>query len=355
MTIPRRHRYGFVLLPGFGLQTLAGALDALAAVNHLLDGESYETLLLGLERSVGAQGGARLLCTLPTELLPGGGQALDALFVVSEGPPAEHDPLALALRPWLAAWAARGVVLGGLGTGAAWLAEAGLLAGYRATLAWPQLALHSARHPDVLFTQHLYEIDRNRLSSAGQQASQDLMIAWLGQRHGERLAQELAASLGLDRLRGREEHQRQPLASQMGVPGGVAGATTSAKLAEAVALMEANLGEPLSAEDIARLVGVSRRQLERLFKQHLDALPARWYLSLRLERARRMLRETSQSVLQIGLSCGFASASHFSKAYKAGFGCTPRDERSRHARRGAATPHLQPVPHAPSFPEESST
>jgi len=95
--------------------------------------------------------------------------------------------------------------------------------------------------------------------------------------------------------------------------------------------MEANLGEPLPTDDIARLVGVSRRQLERLFKQHLDELPSRYYARLRLTRARRLLQQTSQSILQIGLACGFASGSHFSNAYRAHFGHTPRDERSQRA------------------------
>jgi len=98
-----------------------------------------------------------------------------------------------------------------------------------------------------------------------------------------------------------------------------------------VALMEANLGEPLPTEDIARLVGVSRRQLERLFKQHLDELPSRYYTELRLARALRLLQQTSQSILQIALACGFASGSHFSNAYRARFGRTPRDERSQRA------------------------
>nr|WP_256490311.1 helix-turn-helix domain-containing protein [Ideonella oryzae] len=95
--------------------------------------------------------------------------------------------------------------------------------------------------------------------------------------------------------------------------------------------MEANLGEPLPTEEISRLVGVSRRQLERLFKQHLDALPSRWYLELRLDRARDMLRQTHQSILQIALSCGFASGPHFSNAYRARYGHTPREERSPQA------------------------
>ncbi|MDI4634078.1 GlxA family transcriptional regulator [Pelomonas sp. V22] len=326
-----QRRCAFLLLPGFGLGSLAGATEALSAVNGLLEGERYESLLLGLERSVTSACGLSFNCQLAGEQ---GEQRLDALFIVAEGLPPAPEASQAALLHWLRGCGRQGLVLGGIGSGAAWLAEAGLLNGYRATLNWPHIPLLAERHPEVLFSQHLFEIDRDRLSCAAHSASQDLLIHWLGQRHGERLAQELAASLGLERLRSREEHQRQPLAGRLGLAGS---AGTSAKLAEALALMEANLGEPLSTEEISGLVGVSRRQLERLFKQHLDAVPARWYLSLRLERARRMLRQTSQSVLQIGLSCGFASASHFSNAYKACYGCTPRDERSRHGAQWRAT------------------
>jgi transcriptional regulator GlxA family with amidase domain len=136
--------------------------------------------------------------------------------------------------------------------------------------------------------------------------------------------QALLAHFGLERLRGRDERQRVPVA-------GSATAGTSAKLTEALALMEANLGEPLPTEEVARLVGVSRRQLERLFKQHLDELPSRWYAELRLAKARRLLQQTSQSILQIALACGFASGSHFSNAYRTRFGRTPREERSPRA------------------------
>jgi transcriptional regulator GlxA family with amidase domain len=144
----------------------------------------------------------------------------------------------------------------------------------------------------------------------------------LGSRHGERLQLQLLAHFGLERLR--QEHERQSEAA-------AARAGGSAKLAEAVALMQANLGEPLSTEDIAGLVGVSRRQLERLFRQHLDTLPSRWYLEQRLQRAQRLLQQSSQSILQVGLGCGFTSGAHFSNAYRGFFGRTPRDERSARA------------------------
>jgi AraC-like DNA-binding protein len=102
--------------------------------------------------------------------------------------------------------------------------------------------------------------------------------------------------------------------------------------------MEANIGEPLTTEDIARLVGVSRRQLERLFRQHLDALPSRWYLELRLERARRLLQESAQSILQIGLSCGFSSAPHFPMPTAAASAARRATSAASGPRRGAAGP-----------------
>jgi transcriptional regulator GlxA family with amidase domain len=105
--------------------------------------------------------------------------------------------------------------------------------------------------------------------------------------------------------------------------------TAHPKLAEALALMKANFEEPLPGDDIARLVGVSRRQLERLFKQHLDTLPSKHYLELRLAHARLLLQDSSQSILQVGLACGFSSGPHFSSTYRAHFGITPREERSR--------------------------
>jgi transcriptional regulator GlxA family with amidase domain len=317
-----RLRHGFVLLPRFSLLALSGALEALAAANEVLEDSVHTPLTLSLDGGpVEAACGSRIA---PAHALAGC-PSLSSAFVVSDLPLPDalrdgHAPL----HTWLRARAADGAVLGGIGTGAAVLAQAGLLAGHRATLHWahgPQLA---DAHPQLVVSAKLYEIDRRRLSCTGGTASLDMMIAWLGQRHGERLAQELLAHFGLERLRGADERQRAPVASRAGLVG-------SPKLAEAVTLMEANLGEPLPTEDIARLVGVSRRQLERLFKQHLDALPSRYYAELRLARARRLLQQTSQSILQIGLGCGFSSGSHFSNAYRARFGHTPREARSQRA------------------------
>ena len=305
-------RVALCLLPGFCLQALAGVHDALTAANELQDDCLYEWTLLG-QGLVPAAGGARVATQAP-ELEAD--TAWLAVFLI--GPGLEE---AGAHRDWLRLcrrWAAQGAVMAGVDGGAALLAALGLLDGERACAAWTVLDALAHRHPGVAWSQGLWAIsaDARRLSCAGAAASTDLMAAWLLQRHGERLGPDLALALGVRAFRAQDERQRA-LEPHAGHP----------KLSEALSLMEANLGEPLSTEDIAGLAGVSRRQLERLFKQHLGVLPLRHYLDLRLQRARRLLQQSSQSILQIGLSCGFSSGPHFSNAYRAHFGHTPRDER----------------------------
>lgn len=221
-------------------------------------------------------------------------------------------------------------VLGASGAGAQVLAEHGFLDGYRAAVHWQILDDAVKRYPGTAFTPGLFEIDRNRISAGAGAAVLDLLLHWLGLRHGSTFAAEVAAGLGLDRLRGGDERQPVPASAQP--------ALGSARLKEALELMAANLAEPLQAEDIARLVGVSRRQLERLFRQHMDTFPSRYYLELRLKHARRQLKQTTQSILQVGLACGFASGPHFSTTYRHHFGYTPREERARHTMPQVATP-----------------
>ena len=99
------------------------------------------------------------------------------------------------------------------------------------------------------------------------------------------------------------------------------------KLLAVIDLMENNLEEPLGRADLAASAGLSTRQLERLFRKYLNRSPARYYLELRLNRARLLLLQTNMSVIDVALACGFVSASHFSKCYRDYFGRTPRKER----------------------------
>lgn len=98
-------------------------------------------------------------------------------------------------------------------------------------------------------------------------------------------------------------------------------------LAEAQALMRNNLSEPLTTREVADYLGVSCKKLERIFRQFAGQLPARFYIGLRLSLAKQLLHHSNCSIEEVGRRCGFASASHFSRAFRNHFGCSPRDER----------------------------
>jgi transcriptional regulator GlxA family with amidase domain len=210
---------------------------------------------------------------------------------------------------------------GGVGAGVLWLAEAGVFQGARTALPWSLYPDADPIADQLMLSPHLYEIDGARLSCCGGGASIDFALTLVDLLFGATAQAQVKEVLCVDRVRGQEERQRVALQARFGV--------LQPKLTEAVTLMEANIEEPLSTDEIAQLAGISRRQLERLFKQYLGSLPSRYYLELRLKRARQLLRDTNHSIVQVGLMCGFSSGSHFSTAFGALFGNTPREERQR--------------------------
>ncbi len=218
--------------------------------------------------------------------------------------------------------------IGALSAGIYPLAQLGLLDGYRAAVHWRWHDDFTERYPKVIATNHLFEWDRDRLSACGGMAVLDLLLAVLSRDHGAELAGAVSEELVVERIREGSERQRIPLKNRLG--------SSHPKLTQAVLLMEANIEEPLTTDEIAQHVCVSRRQLERIFKQYLTRVPSQYYLELRLNRARQMLMQTSKSIIQIGLSCGFSSGPHFSSAYRNFFGVTPREDRNQ--RRGQAPP-----------------
>jgi len=147
----------------------------------------------------------------------------------------------------------------------------------------------------------------------------DMMLGLIRQQHGGELAAAISEMFICDRIRTEQDYQRVPLRHTLG--------TTQPKLIDLVALMENNLEEPINLDELASYVDISRRQLERLFQKHLGCSPSRYYLKLRLMRARQLLRQTSMSIIEVAAACGFVSTPHFSKCYRAYLGMPPRDER----------------------------
>jgi transcriptional regulator GlxA family with amidase domain len=323
-------RIGFLVWPGTRATTLALAEEALRVAQHVHPDVMYDLHFFQVEE-------------MPSNAawrLPGGSlvedslEGLSRLFLVADEPPRAVSPTLTAMLKQLAR---SGCQLGALSAGVYPLALLGLLDGYRAAVHWRWLDDFIERFPKVVATSYLFEWDRDRLSACGGLAVLDLFLAVLTRDHGAELAGAVSEELVVERIRDGSERQRVPLQNRIG--------SSHPKLTQAVLLMEANIEEPLTTDEIAQHVSVSRRQLERIFKQYLNRVPSQYYLELRLNKARQMLIQTSKSIIQIGLSCGFSSGPHFSSAYRNFFGATPREDRNQ---RRSGTPFDLTTPSAPA-------
>ena len=205
--------------------------------------------------------------------------------------------------------------------GVYWLAAMGISSKVPLAVHWHESDHFKLQFPNQPVANQLFQQSPTLISCAGKLASLDAVLHLIGRYQSAEHLRELSDHLCLDRIRSEDEKQR--------LPGHLVGGATQPRLTMALELMEQNLEEPLSTDDIADLVHISRRQLERLFKQYLNTMPAKHYLGLRLAKAKKLLLTTNMSIVQIGLSCGFSSGPHFSSSYKAFYQITPREERSR--------------------------
>lgn len=305
---------GIVVMPGFSLLAHACATEPLHVAN-LLHGRTLYRL------TSYSCGGEAVTSTSRQTLAPA---ALDDIthypdMVLVCGPAMLPSGIPDELGEWLKRLASSGVMIGGIGGGTEALARLGLLDGYSATLPWQRFEAFAAAHPRVRLSQQLFEIDRDRITCGGGTAAMDMMITLVSNHHGPALATRISEYFVMERIRMGDEPQQIPLRSRL--------SHAPQSLVEAVQLMEANIEEPLTTHELSEHLGVSRRQLERLFKKYLKSVPSRYYLDLRLQRARRMLRESDRPAGEIALQTGFSSAAHFSTAYRNHFGITPREER----------------------------
>ena len=232
-----------------------------------------------------------------------------------------HYALDSSILGWLRRWAREGVYMGAICSGAYALAKAGLLNGYKATIHWSHLESFAEEFPELDINAKLFESDRDRFTCAGGLASVDMVLQDIIENAGGSLAAEVADQIILEQQRMGKTEQRLPAETRLGI--------NHPKLIEAILQMENNTEEPLPRHIIAGQAGLSRRQLERLFRQYMHTSPARHYLTLRLNKAKSLLQQTSMSITEIAFACGFTSVSHFSKCYRDMFNTTPRNIRNK--------------------------
>ena len=311
---PLPERVGFLLLPRFSMMAFFAAVEPLRIANRISGRPLFDWTLISEDGGpVTASNGMTLLA----DQAIGEVHHLPSLAVCSGFEPEAH--LSRPLMAWLHRLDQAGCALGGLDTGGFLLAAAGLLEGERVTLHWESLPAFQERFPGIETSDELFELGERRFSCAGGAAAMDMALEMIARRHGARLAIDVSEQLIHERIRTRGDQQRMTLARRLG--------THNRRLVEAVALMEQHLEAPLPLAEVASRSGVSLRQLQRLFEQHLGTSPRQWYLQQRLARAWRLLTETDLDVLSVGLACGFSSSSSFARAFRAQYGQSPRQVR----------------------------
>jgi len=305
---------GFFLVPDFSMISFAAVLDPLRMANRLSGKSLYGWHFYGFkDEPVHCSNGMTVQPTREMSDTAG----LDRLIVIA-GIRA-HLVDEQALFKWLRQLAHRGVGLGATSTGSLLLARAGLLKGSTCTIHWENRESMQEEFPDLNVTGELYEIDRNIITCSGGLAGLDMILQLIALRHDEGLANDVAEQCIHPSIRPAHEKQRMKLQLRYHA--------NHPRLLQAMELMAENLEEVLTCEEISRLVGISSRQLVRLFQKHLKVSPTEYYMELRLKRARYLLQQSTLSVLQVATVSGFSSTSYFSRCYRKRFKRTPREER----------------------------
>ncbi|WP_438392818.1 GlxA family transcriptional regulator [Caballeronia sp. DA-9] len=307
--------FAFMLLPNFTLIAFSSAIDVLRMANQVTGKCLYTWSLIspGGEAVTSSNGiSISTVCASSTErpdivIVCGG---VDVQNATSSG----H--LAILRR-----FARIGTVLGSVCTGTYALARADLLAGYTCAIHWENLVSLSMEHPDTRFSHELFVIDSDRVTCTGGVAPVDMMLYLISRRLGTTLVTQIAEQFIVARVRDASAQQRIPLIARLG--------SANQCLLDAIALMESHIEEPLTLEDLARIMSKSERQMQRIFREYVGLTPTQYYMSLRLRRAKELLLQTNMSMIEITVACGFQSACHFSKTYRDAFGRPPTWERRK--------------------------
>lgn len=111
----------------------------------------------------------------------------------------------------------------------------------------------------------------------------------------------------------------------------VRGGLPAYKLHRVFDLMKENLSEAFNLAQLASLAELSEYHFSRVFKQATGMSPSRYFIRLRMEQAKRLLRESGDAVIDIGLAVGYTSPSHFAQVFRKETGLAPGEYRGMNA------------------------
>lgn len=309
-------KIGLLLIEGFNALAMHAFIDPFRSTNYLRGTKHYEWVFLGAgSPSVTASNGTTISELTPIRNAPAD---LD-LLVVNASWNVEQFRQTKLLN-WLRSQAKKGVTICGLDTGAFILGFAGLMKNKKAAVHYEHIAAFRETFTDTEMGEDLFVIDGNVITCCGGAAASDLALEILRLQQGIDIANAAGRYIFHERLRtggeGQLPENREPI-----------GYAVPHKLRDAIVLMERNLEHLLAIGEVAEEIDLSQRQLERLFKTHTGVSPVRYYLDVRLDRARGLVTQTELPITNIAIACGFTSSARFSRAYRQRFGLTPSRDR----------------------------
>ncbi|WP_127902439.1 GlxA family transcriptional regulator [Solirhodobacter olei] len=300
----------FALMPRFTLLAFTSAIEPLRVANQLAGKELFRWAVVSSD-------GAPVTSSCGLPVVPDGGltRDIDTDHLLVCGGVEPESGLWPGLADSVRTQWRRGRVVGGLCTGAYALARAGILKGRRFTLHWENIAGFREVFPDLDPIRRVFCVEDRIQTCAGGVASADLMLTLIEAQYGAQLGQEVMNMCLMNRRRFGGEDQMISLAARLG--------TRSERVVKAVAYMEKHIEDGIDMEECAARAGITRRQLERLFADHLGTSPRQYLNDLRLQHGRALLTETNMTVLDVAIACGYVSSSHFAKSFRRKFGVTP--------------------------------
>ena len=310
MELSSLSRFSFLTLPEYSMIAVANAIEACRMANRIAGQALYEWQVLTMDGQTAVASNG--LCLTPTARLTESTQT-DVLFVCggTHVRAAVNKPVLSMLRRR----SGHKGFLGALCTGAFVLAEAGLLDGYKCAIHWENLTSCQEEFSKTVFVPDLFVVDRNRITCTGGVGPLDMMLSLIQARLGRKFAETVSAAFVHERVRPGAE--RQPLTGQYFKP---------PLLQKAMLLIEGDLAGDWSLTHLAAQLNTSSRQLQRVFKQHMNCTLGRFVQELRLKRARELLQQMDLRVADIAEMCGFSSPAYFSAAYSKFYGYSPRQE-----------------------------
>ncbi len=307
-------RVGFILREHFSLAAFTAAVDTLVTTNLVTPEPVFRHITIAAgSQNVMSDLGIEVSTNMTLETFKADPGQVDML-VVCGGYRSLLEPEPHLLNTLRVA-DQKGIHLAGLWNGGIALVQAGLLDQQVCALHPDNHAYARENFPNVKISANAYEIYNRYATCAGPVSALEMMLKMVGKLlNNPHIVRAVREILSCDQV----AEQVGPMPLNVGDD-----PTFPETLQTLLALMRANIEEPLTLLELADCANISRRQMERLFQTYLDASPSRYYLEIRLVHARRLLMQTNRSVLNISLASGFVSSSHFSNCFKDYYGVTP--------------------------------